>query len=36
MVRNPHIDLGGPEAGVPEQGLDHPDIDTFLDQQRRG
>lgn len=36
MARNPHVDLRRPEAGMAEQGLDHPDIDTFLDQQRRG
>ena len=36
MVRNPHIDLGGPEAGMPKQCLDHPDVDSLLDQQRRG
>ena len=37
MVRNLHIDLGGPEIGVPKKGLDHPNVDAFLDQQcRRG
>ncbi len=33
IVRNPHIDLGRPETGVSEQGLDRPDVDAFLDQQ---